>query len=91
MSTALIESIDEQFRWFAQAACRGMSPDIFFVETGRPTSQAQAVCEKCSVQEQCLDYAVERNEQYGVWGGYTQRELRLLRHDRRRATGDRAL
>lgn len=90
MTVTLSEPIDEQYRWFSQAACRGLSSDIFYVETGKPTDEAQAICERCPVQEQCLDYALEHNEQHGVWGGFTPRELRLLRRDRRCVTGDRS-
>ena len=73
--------------WFASAACRGLPSDIFFVDAGKPTGEALAICERCPVQAQCLDYALERNEVFGVWGGYSQRELRLLRRERHHATG----
>ena len=40
--------------------------------------QALAVCGRCSVQVECLAYAVTTGQQHGVWGGKTQQELRRL-------------
>jgi WhiB family transcriptional regulator, redox-sensing transcriptional regulator len=40
--------------------------------------QALAVCDRCPVQVECLAYAVTTRQQYGVWGGKTQQELRRL-------------
>jgi len=71
------------------AACMGLPSDIFFVDTGGSTAEAKAICLNCPVEEQCLDYAIEHNEVYGTWGGYSQPELRILRREMRRASRDR--
>jgi len=43
--------------------------------------RAVAVCNTCSVKEQCLDYALA-NEMYGIWGGKDERERGAIRQKR---------
>lgn len=38
----------------------------------------------CMVREQCLEYALRTNE-YGVWGGTTEKERLRIRRNRRRS------
>lgn len=45
--------------------------------------QAKAICEECPVREACLDWAVETNQEFGVWGGKTERERAKIRKERR--------
>jgi len=42
-----------------------------------PSPEAKAVCDACPVQGDCLQYALDHFEAYGVWGGLSayQREL----------------
>lgn len=70
--------------WQAAAACRGTDPDLFFTERGEKTSDAKAVCGGCPVREECLDYALDNVEKFGVWGGLSERERRRVRRDRGR-------
>ena len=41
--------------------------------------RAKAICTTCTVQEECLDYALNTNQEAGVWGGYAEDERRRLR------------
>lgn len=41
-------------------------------------AQAKAVCARCPVQHQCLDWAVTVNEPFGVWGGLSPEQRREL-------------
>lgn len=43
------------------------------------TDTAKAVCYACPVKEECLRYAIEENEIYGIWGGKTPRERSMIR------------
>jgi hypothetical protein len=65
--------------WQAFAACRGLGPEAFFPEKGGTTDDAKKRCEKCSVKELCLLYALAGNEAFGVWGGKSARERRAIR------------
>jgi hypothetical protein len=39
---------------------------------------AKKFCEDCPVRQQCLEYALKVNEQYGVWGGLSVKERQAL-------------
>jgi len=59
-------------------------PDIFFPEewddhSGQANKMAKEFCGRCPIQQQCLTYAVENNELYGIWGGMAPRARRNLR------------
>ena len=41
--------------------------------------RAKAVCASCPVRVECLEHAIAVDERYGIWGGLTQDERRLLR------------
>lgn len=66
--------------WRHQAACSRADPELFFgqPEEVRRIAKAKAVCSGCPVQNDCLIYALEKPELYGVWGGMTGEERRLL-------------
>ncbi|MEU5598505.1 WhiB family transcriptional regulator [Streptomyces sp. NPDC020298] len=77
--------------WRDHAACRHEDPDLFFpVGTTGPAvwqeRQAKAVCERCPVRDQCLDWAMDTGQTLGIWGGTTESERRALR---RRASSRR--
>jgi WhiB family redox-sensing transcriptional regulator len=63
-------------------SCRGMDPDIFFPDRGESLAPAKAICDGCIVKDECLDYAVENVERFGVWGGASERERRRIRRQR---------
>lgn len=65
--------------WFGQAACRGKTRLMFPKEHKDITyiAQARAICKSCTVQKQCLEYALEfpAADMHGVWAGLTSRQL----------------
>ena len=64
--------------WRDKAACIG-NPDMFFFTHGVSDAErrkARATCWGCAVRRECLDYAIEHQMQFGLWGGLTIRERR---------------
>ncbi len=49
--------------------CRAQSADIWFADDVASTAKAQALCQTCPLQAECLTGALERQEPCGVWGG----------------------
>jgi WhiB family redox-sensing transcriptional regulator len=68
--------------WFSDAACRGMSADLFFPERGEDVTLPKSICAKCPVLAPCLDFAVVNSENFGIWGGLAERGRRRVRRDR---------
>lgn len=62
-----------------QAECRDLDPDIFFPERGTSVKEAKAVCAECSIRLNCLEHALDHGEKFGIWGGTSERQRRLLR------------
>jgi WhiB family redox-sensing transcriptional regulator len=65
--------------WHNDARCREHDPDLFFSAGSRSERRAKAICERCPVREQCLSFAIESGTDFGVWGGTSSRERRVLR------------
>jgi WhiB family redox-sensing transcriptional regulator len=77
--------------WRERAACRGLSPALFYPAPGpagrADLAAARAVCASCPVAAACLADAIRTAERLGIWGGCTPAERRALRRraERRRA------
>lgn len=80
ITTKILQPVD----WQVNAACNDVEPEIFFPERGGSSKAARAVCNDCSVRDQCLEYALNNKEQFGIWGGTSERERRRLRRERAR-------
>ena len=70
--------VDEERPWEAEAACRGMDPSIFFPVNEEDALDAIAVCGACPVRDECLSWALETRERFGVWGGMTEKQRRSM-------------
>lgn len=70
---------DNPLAWQADALCAQTDPEAFFPEKGGSTRDAKMICQACEVRAQCLEYALERDERFGIWGGYSERERRKMR------------
>ncbi|RUQ21228.1 MULTISPECIES: WhiB family transcriptional regulator [Kocuria] len=68
-----------ELAWQADALCAQTDPEAFFPEKGGSTRDAKRVCSECPVSQACLDYALARDERFGIWGGLSERERRRLR------------
>ena len=70
--------------WREQAACRYTDANLFFPtgSTGAAVDQIKAaknVCGSCPVADACLQFALETNQEAGIWGGTDEDERRRLR------------
>jgi WhiB family transcriptional regulator, redox-sensing transcriptional regulator len=62
-----------------ERACKDVDRDVFFPIDVPGFRAAQAICETCPIKALCLEYALEANEEHGVWGGTSERERKRLR------------
>jgi WhiB family transcriptional regulator, redox-sensing transcriptional regulator len=65
--------------WQDQALCAQADPEAFFPEKGGSTAKAKRVCLSCPVRRECLEFALENREGFGIWGGLSERERRGLK------------
>lgn len=83
MQSKLIEALAVgELAWQDYANCRGADADLFFPERGASTRRAKAICGECQVRNECLDFAIEIGEKFGIWGGMSERERRRVRRER---------
>ncbi|MBC8363634.1 MAG: WhiB family transcriptional regulator [Actinobacteria bacterium] len=73
---------DLDMTWQEFSNCLGVDPDLFFPERGASTREAKEVCRGCVVQADCLEYALQNGEKFGIWGGMSERERRRIRRQR---------
>lgn len=76
-----------QQAWAKDAACADADPEPFHprkLTYKRDVAAAKRVCQTCPVMEACLADALQ-HEEFGVWGGLSERERRRLRRSRRLA------
>lgn len=73
--------------WRDDALCRSTDPELFFPigTTGSAVvaiEEAKRLCSTCMVNNECLDFALETNQDSGVWGGHSEEERRAIRRAR---------
>jgi WhiB family redox-sensing transcriptional regulator len=72
--------------WQLKGLCRGNHSYLFFPpstverkeERERRETKAKAICHVCPVKGECLEFALEIREPYGIWGGVTETERRQM-------------
>jgi WhiB family redox-sensing transcriptional regulator len=69
----------EPLPWATEARCLNADPDVFFPEKGGSTREAKRICGECPVRVECLEWALENDERFGIWGGMSERERRKLK------------
>jgi WhiB family redox-sensing transcriptional regulator len=88
-------TVDTRDDWRTQAACTEVDPEIMHpIWRSEDIAAAKRVCAGCEVRVECLQHALERGEDDGVWGGLTPSERRKHSSDqsdeseRMRRSGD---
>jgi WhiB family redox-sensing transcriptional regulator len=79
---AALHGFPEPPAWMGDALCAQTDPEAFFPEKGGSTREAKAICRSCAVQAECLDWALDHDERFGIWGGLSERERRRIRNPR---------
>lgn len=68
---------------FASALCQQVDPETFFPDKGRSANEAAkkicAMCAHSQGENECLQGALERDEKYGVFGGFSEHERRDMK------------
>ncbi|RKT85439.1 WhiB family transcriptional regulator, redox-sensing transcriptional regulator [Saccharopolyspora antimicrobica] len=75
----LFEMSEEEQEWQERALCAQTDPEAFFPEKGGSTREAKRICQGCEVRSECLEYALQHDERFGIWGGLSERERRKLK------------
>ena len=78
----VVDEEDNPLAWQTDALCAQTDPEAFFPEKGGSTRDAKRICTTCDVRDQCLEYALQNDERFGIWGGLSERERRRLRRAR---------
>ncbi|WP_443056592.1 WhiB family transcriptional regulator [Streptomyces sp. NBC_00667] len=86
---------EEDGPWHAEAVCRRDEAGLFFAPSKEPTAArlareeaAKRVCARCPVMVACREHALLQPEPYGVWGGLTAAERRVVLARRRRRSAE---
>ncbi len=75
-----IDAVEENtLAWQTDALCSQTDPEAFFPEKGGSTRDAKRICTSCDVKSECLEYALQNDERFGIWGGLSERERRKLK------------
>ena len=76
-----VQGLNENPEWMKLARCKETDPEIFYPDKGDISTGAQAirVCRSCEVRVECLEYAVDNNELFGIWGGLNPKSRRNYR------------
>jgi WhiB family redox-sensing transcriptional regulator len=84
ISVPATAAVADSASWQSRAACLDCDPDLFFpIAPSGPAlqqmEQAKAVCTRCPVRRECLQYALATRQVHGVWGGTSEEERQQLR------------
>lgn len=80
-----LQPIASEWEWQELGACRGLDTETFYLEykqrgsSKRKKEQAAiAICNTCPVIQKCREHALRVPEMFGVWGGLTEEQRRIL-------------
>jgi hypothetical protein len=65
-------------------ACKNADPLDFYPEHPSGYAHALAICHSCPIEQDCLEWALNSRQSFGVWGGVTPDERdRMIRNAQR--------
>lgn len=67
-------------KWFRDKNCFDEPVDTFYPAPGDVVRlrRAKEICKECRVRNECLNFALDTNERFGIWGGKSARERSLI-------------
>ena len=70
--------------WRDRPACLDENPELFFPignasVAGRQIERARVVCRRCEALDACLEWAMNSDQDSGVWGGLSEDERHALK------------
>jgi len=76
LAELLALSDDPETTWMSWAICPETDPTLFdSTNNTGAIRKAKRICANCPVRDECLEWAIERDER-GIWGGLTEPERR---------------
>lgn len=63
---------------YENVACNPEDMDLFFSELKSKVAKAKAICASCEVIEKCLEFALDTEIEFGIFGGATPQERKAL-------------
>lgn len=78
----MLEDTDIDLKWYDSAECAKEDPELFFPqqeELRSSSEKAKAICRRCHVMEECLQWALDTNQTIGIWGGMSASERNLFK------------
>lgn len=70
--------------WMTEADCIGLTK-LFYApvaetrnELSKREKAAKSICSMCNVRVECLNYALDNDEKYGLWGGLSEDERHIM-------------
>jgi len=75
----MLNQNQQDFSWHQRAACKDLSPDVFFPNNYNDSSikEAKEICSSCPVKVECFQDAISNNV-YGIWAGTTEHQRRNI-------------
>lgn len=64
--------------WRKLSLCLVYPSVDFFDGSQQNKRRCRLICAECTVREQCLQFSLDNEEEFGVWGGLDDRERKQL-------------
>lgn len=64
--------------WQLQANCNETNTELFFSKLESKVAKAKALCGSCAVADKCLQFALDTQIEFGIFGGVTADERKEL-------------
>lgn len=78
-------SQSDENEWERRAACASEDPELFFApdrerseDRERRQAKAKEICGRCAVRRECGESAIQTHKVYGIWGGMTETEIKII-------------